>query len=97
MQTQEKPIDSAEHVDHADEMGLGPKDIAIDAAAKGQATSGYENLTPWETVKKFKICTLVCFLAAFSAATDGYQIGSDTTPFPVRRLSVGSSSSGGRD
>ncbi|KAF2008744.1 general substrate transporter [Aaosphaeria arxii CBS 175.79] len=46
-----------------------------DAAAKGQALSGYESLTRWETVKTFKIATLVCFAAAFSAATDGYQIG----------------------
>ncbi|KAI5197087.1 hypothetical protein AUEXF2481DRAFT_43028 [Aureobasidium subglaciale EXF-2481] len=50
-------------------------DEPIGAAALGQAASGYENLTLWQTVRVFKVATLVCFLAAFSAATDGYQIG----------------------
>lgn len=52
-----------------------PSEAAVDAAAKGQATSGYENLTQFETVRMFKVATLVCFAAAVSAATDGYQIG----------------------
>jgi hypothetical protein len=54
---------------------MTPKDVAMDAAMKGQATTGYETLTPWETIRTFKMSTLMCFLAAFSAATDGYQIG----------------------
>jgi len=51
------------------------KDVIVDAASQGQAVTGYERLTPWETIKTFKVCTAVCFAAAFSAATDGYQIG----------------------
>lgn len=60
--------------DHV-EQATKPSEIAFDAAAKGQATSGYESLTLFETIKTFKVATLVCFSAAFSAATDGYQIG----------------------
>lgn len=52
-----------------------PKDIAVEAAAKGQGVSGYETLSLWDTVKTFKVNTAYCFLMAFSAATDGYQIG----------------------
>lgn len=56
-----------------DDLKSNNKELA--AAAQGQATTGYEHLTIWETIKTFKMATLVCFLAAFSAATDGYQIG----------------------
>lgn len=52
-----------------------PKDIAVEAAAKGQGVTGYETLSLWETVKTFKVNSAYCFLVAFSAATDGYQIG----------------------
>lgn len=52
------------------------KEAHLIAAAKGQGISGYEELTVWQTVKAFKVCTATCFLVAFSAATDGYQIGS---------------------
>jgi hypothetical protein len=45
------------------------------AAIAGQALSGYEKLTVYETVKKFKFNAFVCFMMTFSAATDGYQIG----------------------
>lgn len=41
----------------------------------GVLSSGYESLSLWETVKLFKVATAYCFAAAFSAATDGYQIG----------------------
>ncbi|KAJ6047316.1 MFS alpha-glucoside [Penicillium canescens] len=34
----------------------------------------YETLAPWETMK-FKLCTAYVFVAAFAAATDGYQTG----------------------
>ncbi|KAH6984030.1 hexose transporter [Ilyonectria destructans] len=64
-----------EYVEEQDQVDLKPDQLALDAATKGQATSGYENLTPWETAKMFKRCTAVCFIAAFSAATDGFQIG----------------------
>ncbi|CEN61033.1 hypothetical protein ASPCAL07702 [Aspergillus calidoustus] len=57
------------------EDSIKPREAAADAAAQGQAVSGYEGLSLWETIKTFKIATMVCFAAAFSAATDGYQIG----------------------
>ncbi|RKK96316.1 hypothetical protein BFJ71_g7896 [Fusarium oxysporum] len=41
----------------------------------GHLSSGYESLSLWQTVKVFKVATAYCFAAAFSAATDGYQIG----------------------
>ena len=63
-----QPIDPDEHTSEK------PADVILDAAVKGQAVSGYETLTHWQTVKSFKIATAVCFAAAFSAATDGYQI-----------------------
>jgi hypothetical protein len=73
--TSEKPTGTVQEVDNAEDVMVKLSDSTLDAAAKGQATSGYESLTPWETVKAFKVCTLVCFAMAFSAATDGYQIG----------------------
>jgi hypothetical protein len=66
-----------EHV----EDSLKPGEAAASAAAQGQAVSGYEGLSLWETIKTFKIATIVCFGAAFSAATDGYQIGYGRIPF----------------
>lgn len=48
---------------------------AIDAANRGQLATGYEHLNVLETIKTFKIASLMCFAMAFSAATDGYQIG----------------------
>ncbi|KAH8896835.1 general substrate transporter [Thozetella sp. PMI_491] len=54
---------------------LKPGEIVIDAAARGQSSTGYEELTLWETVKTFKIVSAMCFAAAFSAGTEGYQIG----------------------
>ncbi|KAM6516456.1 hypothetical protein FALCPG4_014639 [Fusarium falciforme] len=72
------PPKETENVEHAEapmEMGLKESEAAVDAASKGQAASGYEHLTPWQTVKTFKVATAVCFFAAFSAATDGFQVG----------------------
>ncbi|KAH7137793.1 putative transporter [Dactylonectria macrodidyma] len=63
---------------HAETLGddvLQPKDAVLDAATKGQALTGYETLTPWETFKMFKWCTFYAFVAAFAAGADGYQIG----------------------
>lgn len=73
-QSKEKQTAAIERVETHDDVN-NPKDAVVDAAARGQAATGYEKLTPWETVKMFKISTAVCFAAAFSAATDGYQIG----------------------
>ncbi|KAF6824322.1 MFS alpha-glucoside transporter [Colletotrichum plurivorum] len=64
-----KPANEADYVED-------PKaSAAVDAALRGQAVTGYESLSVWETAKLFKIATACCFAAAFSAATDGYQIG----------------------
>lgn len=62
----------SDHIEQCQKTGH----VVAEAIVKGQATSGYEDLTLWETVTTFKVATAACFLAAFSAATDGYQIGS---------------------
>ncbi|PNS18748.1 hypothetical protein CAC42_5287 [Sphaceloma murrayae] len=65
-----------EYLDSVNDLSVSAtKAAVIDAAAEGQGVTGYETLTPWQTVKTFKTATLYCALAAFSAATDGYQIG----------------------
>lgn len=66
---------SAREIETALEDGPEKSDPTFVAAAKGQITTGYEDLGAIETIKTFKVCTLVCFAMAFSAATDGYQIG----------------------
>jgi proteasome assembly chaperone (PAC2) family protein len=71
--TTEKPVTAADHHEIADDIKTS--DVVADAAIQGQAISGYEGLTVSETVKHFKMATAICFAAAFSAATDGYQIG----------------------
>ncbi|RSL42337.1 hypothetical protein CEP54_015512 [Fusarium duplospermum] len=70
--------EAANDISHAETLGddvLQPKDAVLDAATKGQALTGYETLTPWETFKMFKWCTFYAFVAAFAAGADGYQIG----------------------
>ncbi|VUC26714.1 unnamed protein product [Clonostachys rosea] len=62
-----------DHIEAREAEELQPGEKIDDA--RGQAISGYESLSIFETVKTFKMATLICFLAAFSAATDGYQIG----------------------
>jgi hypothetical protein len=71
----EKPANSIKHVESHLEDEIKPSESVVDAVARGQATSGYETMTLWETVKTFKVASIACFAAAFSAATDGYQIG----------------------
>ncbi|KAJ5635166.1 uncharacterized protein N7484_008479 [Penicillium longicatenatum] len=66
---------ATQHLEVMDDEGFKTSDPAFDAVMRGQVTTGYENLSALETIKTFKICTLVCFAMAFSAATDGYQIG----------------------
>ncbi|EXA30884.1 hypothetical protein FOVG_17761 [Fusarium oxysporum f. sp. pisi HDV247] len=63
----------AQHNDFV-ETPLKQQEIIEDAVARGQITSGYETLGWWHTVAKFKFVSFVCFLAAFSAATDGFQV-----------------------
>lgn len=68
--------DVSQHDNPADnEHGITRKDLALDAASKGQGVSGYETLSLWETVKAFKVNAAICLAVTFSAATDGYQIG----------------------
>ena len=74
---QSKP--TVQHLEMSDNGLVKPSQATLDAATKGQAVSGYENLGIWETIKTFKVCTIVCFVMAFSAATDGYQVGSVIT------------------
>ncbi|KAH7129952.1 general substrate transporter [Dactylonectria estremocensis] len=72
----EKPTSQVmEHEGTRDMLSSAAKDLNSEAAAAGQGVSGYETLTIWETVKMFKFNSFVCSLVAFSAATDGYQIG----------------------
>jgi hypothetical protein len=63
---------------HAETVGDDaiPNDKALqDAATRGQGLTGYETLTPWETMKKFRACTAYVFISAIAAGADGYQIG----------------------
>jgi hypothetical protein len=46
----------------------------LDAEAKGQQESGYENLGAWKTIKKFRRTAMYMFFVTFAAATDGYQV-----------------------
>jgi hypothetical protein len=68
-------IDMLEHTITADGR-FESKEAALEAEARGQGVSGYETLTLWQTAKKFKLNVAICFAVTFSAATDGYQIGS---------------------
>ncbi|RDW74636.1 putative MFS alpha-glucoside transporter [Aspergillus mulundensis] len=74
--TGEKPQPRPVELEHVDtRTAPGKSEAAIEAANRGQLVTGYEHLTVFETIKTFKLATLVCFAMAFSAATDGYQIG----------------------
>ncbi|KFY20946.1 hypothetical protein V491_03290 [Pseudogymnoascus sp. VKM F-3775] len=73
--TTDKPANITEHDEFGNDGDIKGSDTVADAATKGQAITGYESLTPWQTVRHFKMATALCFAAAFSAATDGYQIG----------------------
>jgi hypothetical protein len=72
----QKPTLSHFEGDHLEPCDDKAAQVVAETAIKAQATSGYEALTLWQTVTTFKVATAVCFFAAFSAATDGYQIGS---------------------
>ncbi|KAL4900635.1 hypothetical protein BDW74DRAFT_182470 [Aspergillus multicolor] len=72
----EKPQPQPVELEQVDTRNApGKSEAAIEAANRGQLATGYEHLTVIETIKTFKLATLVCFAMAFSAATDGYQIG----------------------
>ncbi|KAM5346315.1 hypothetical protein ACJ41O_009320 [Fusarium nematophilum] len=74
--TEKTPADAIEQRETVDsEAPQNAKDVVADAAARGQGLGGYENLSIWETIKTFKMNSIICMLVAFSSATDGYQIG----------------------
>ncbi|KAL0942058.1 MFS alpha-glucoside transporter [Colletotrichum truncatum] len=68
-------VQSTDHDEAGNEAARTTKEISIEAEAKGQGVTGYEELTPWQTVKQLKFVCLICFAVTFSAATDGYQVG----------------------
>ncbi|KAF6802055.1 MFS alpha-glucoside [Colletotrichum sojae] len=72
--TEKVPNNEADHLDRVETGPMKPAEIVSVAIAQGQITSGYETLTLWQTVKKFRLVSFVCFMAALSAATDGYQV-----------------------
>ncbi|KAL4879555.1 general substrate transporter [Aspergillus karnatakaensis] len=55
------------------EDSLKPDEIVREARERGQGRSGYEHLTPIQTVKMFKFATLMCVIASLCAGTEGYQ------------------------
>lgn len=60
-------------IDHVEANTANKHDAQDNALARGQVESGYESLTILQTIKHFKMACLVCGLATFAAATDGYQ------------------------
>ena len=60
-------------VDHVEGGALAKHEAVDNALAQGQVESGYESLSILQTIKHFKMACLVCGLATFAAATDGYQ------------------------
>lgn len=57
-------IDIKEKVEH-EENAYQEEHIAL--------KSQFDDLTAWQALKTFKVVSLYCCAAAFSAATDGYQ------------------------
>ncbi|PKX94853.1 putative MFS alpha-glucoside transporter [Aspergillus novofumigatus IBT 16806] len=47
----------------------------VETSDGAPAMTGYEHLSVMETIKTFKLASFICVAMAFSAATDGYQIG----------------------
>lgn len=41
---------------------------------RAELYSEWQNLSVWQTVRAFRWAIVFCFLAAFSAAADGYQV-----------------------
>ena len=72
----------------ADEMSRD-RDM-VEAADKGQAISGYETLTLWQTARQFRWASIYCFIAAMSAAADGYQLSYVAPSFQVCSLTLSS-------
>ncbi|KAL3471738.1 general substrate transporter [Aspergillus californicus] len=71
---EKQEAEAVEHHEAVNDDAVQRTKVNAEAAAHGQGTTGYESLSIWETVKTFKMNTLICLLVTFSAATDGYQI-----------------------
>lgn len=63
------------YVEHRDlvEHDTTKPDVIGNAHDKGQVATGYEDVSIPQTIVTFKMACLVCFMATFAAATDGYQ------------------------
>jgi hypothetical protein len=63
------------YIDHRDhvEDHVSKADVIGDAHSKGQLATGFEDVSIPRTIVTFKMACLVCFMATFAAATDGYQ------------------------
>lgn len=59
-------LDVKEKVEHLDNVPQEEDHVAL--------KSEFDNLTAWQALKTFKVVSLYCVAAAFSAATDGYQV-----------------------
>lgn len=77
MATHEIRDDEKVDVHHAEtdhlETNVTKHDAQDNALAQGQVESGFESLSILQTIKHFKMACLVCGMATFAAATDGYQ------------------------
>jgi hypothetical protein len=56
-----------------------PSDAAATAGIdmRGQELTGYEDLTLFQTLMKFKKTSLICFAVTFSACAEGYEVRKD--------------------
>ena len=68
----EGDVDIKEKVEH-EENAYQEERIAL--------KSQFDDLTAWQALKTFKVVSLYCCAAAFSAATDGYQVGRSSLNF----------------
>lgn len=68
---QHPDINKAETVDHIE----GDDQMHSDALKDGTPLmrSQVDNLSVWESVKRYRVVTVISMLAAFSAALDGYR------------------------
>jgi hypothetical protein len=71
------PVEEKLQIEH--EEAVAPVD-----PYKGGLKSTFDGLTYWQTVKTFKLVSFYCAIAAFSAATDGYQ-ARPLSPFRQRK------------
>jgi hypothetical protein len=67
-------VEQIEGIGHSSQTPEDLKGLPSTAAAHGQGLTGYEHLGVWASIKKFKVAFAICFLAAISAAAEGYQI-----------------------